>query len=180
MTVLLVVGYVLFANPSEREAKRAFDSGPYQAHLLYMRGCTIGNVRREERIDTPEKEMAYCDQLTKEKTGYYVYDFNIRKSVYLDQKALRELKKHDILRFPRSIFHNVENGGNTANTITPTNQFSGFSVSCSQRPSVLECVVDGERHTVQSDKNLDLLLPRGMVTGADWHKIIRKKFFPLF
>ena len=153
--------------------------GAHQIQLLYLRACTIGNVRDEIPIDSAEEEIAYCNRLAKDgEAGYYVYDFTIRRSVHVDRELMDVLVEHDVLSFPSSIYGKIQSGSNRLNTIIPFAEFAEFAVSCEEMEDSLACAVNGETHFIEKMAGLDLLLPQVMVSGSDWYKTLKPVFFP--
>ena len=188
--LLIVIGLVTISvfsfyyshYASRRSEIQQFVNGPYSGWLLYERACTIGNIRDEIPIDSLQKEIDYCNRLASGgQAGYYVYDFNIRRSLYIDTSLMNILMQHNILSFPSSLYGPVESGtGNEFNTIVPVNDFTDFDISCKESVGSLDCTVDSEIHPIaHPEEGLDLLVPKGIVQGADWYKLLKPRFFSL-
>ena len=184
--ILVLIGVFVFNAVEQREDDEMsrFMNGPYQSRLLYVQTCTIGNVGRElpYEIDTLQEEAEYCDSnnfsTSSIKAGYHVYDFNIRRSVYVGDNLMNILVENDILSFPSSFYRPVESGGNKSNTIVPLDDFTDFSISCNDNGGDFKCVIGDELYTFDQPLGLGLILPQGMVQGPEWDTLLESRFFP--
>ena len=171
--------YALYNVAKQREDTKRFTDGSYASWFLYVQTCTIGNIRHEIPITTLQEEAEYCNQTApNSQVGYYVYDFNIRRSVYIDDSFMNTLATHNILSFPSSFYQSVKSGTNEFNTITPLDRFTEFDISCEEVKNSLTCMVNGETHKIKRSQGLDLFIPQGMVQGPDWYKLLKPGFFP--
>lgn len=177
--ILICAGVLISHLVSQRNSERQFMDGPYQIRLLYVQTCTIGNTRDETPITTIQEEIAYCNRMSSDgKAGYYVYDFNIRDSLYLENNLINTIMENDLLSFPDSLYKGVTGGSNKLNMITPLTKFTDFEISCQTLRNFLKCTIDDDVYLIPRVEDLDLILPQGIVWGPDWYKILKSGFFP--
>ena len=180
--------------------------GPFSAQLLYLQGCATGAADGGGQISsaaTLEEQFDACRRSFGGRPGYYIYDFNIKRSVALSKGDMESLREYEIFRFPDSILGRVEKSQtNPFNTIIPLEDFSGFNydcafeedgdeASCSLAP--LKCDVSSDaiqcnvfnpdtgrfdNHAIRRDQALDLLIPQGFINGPDLYKLLKPRFFP--
>ena len=196
----------LFRAYRESQAVRAYVGGPFSSQLLYVQGCApgaAGGGGQGNAAETLQEQFDSCRRPFGGRPGYYIYDFNIKKSVALSDEDMANLRMYEIFRFPSSILGKVEKSQtNPFNTIVPLEDFPGFSYSCvfdkdrdetSCSVAPLQCDVSGdaiqcnvynpdtdsfERHAIKRDKSLDLLIPQGFIDGPDLYKLMKPSFFP--
>lgn len=206
IVIALLILFVYRAYVEGQEI-RAYVGGPYSSQLLYVQGCSPSATDGGGQGgigETLEEQFDSCRRSIGGRPGYYIYDFNIRRSVALSEGDMEDLRKYEIFRFPSSILGRVENSQtNPFNTIVPLEDFPGFNydcvhsenadeASCSFAP--LKCGVSGdvihcnaldpstgrfEHHTIERDRALDILIPQGLITGPDLFKLLKPRFFPV-
>jgi len=207
--LLIALGLLtLFLYRAYKEGKeiRAYVGGPYSSQLLYLQGCTssgTGGSGQSGTVETPEEQFDACRRSFGGRPGYFIYDFNIKRSVALTKGDMESLREYEIFRFPDSILGRVEESQtNPFNTIIPLENFSGFNydcafgedgdeASCSLAP--LKCDVSRDaircnvfnpdtgrfdNHAIKRDRALDILVPQGFISGPDLYKLLKPRFFP--
>ncbi len=206
IALALLTLFVYRANVEGQEI-RAYVGGPYSSQLLYVQGCAPGAPDGGGQggiVETLEEQFDSCRRSFGGRPGYYIYDFNIRRSVALSEGDMENLREYEIFSLPGSILGRVEKSQtNPFNTIVPLEDFPGFNydcafgedgneVSCSFAPlkcdvhrNAIECNVLNpetgrfERHTIERDRALDNLIPQGLITGPDLFKLLKPRFFPV-
>ena len=177
--------------------------GPFGEQLLYVQFCTGGEGDDSGLSESLEDQLSACRRTGGGKAGYYVYDFNIGRSVALSESDLALWKKHSVFAFPVSVHGLVgESATNPFNSIVPFAEFTGFDYDCEPgdgdgdpvckvAPATCEADADAirctvfnprterkEAHVIERDSRLELLAPQGFVTGPDIYKMLKPRFFP--
>ncbi len=205
VAVALLVMFLFRAYLEGREI-RAYVGGPYSSQLLYVQGCapSADDGGQGSTVETLEEQFDSCRRSFGGRPGYYIYDFNIKRSVALSEGDMANLRKYDIFRFPSSILGRVEKSGtNPFNTIIPLEEFPGFNygcafgkegdeAGCSVAPlkcdvssDAIQCSVFNpdrgrfERHAIEGNESLDFLIPQGLINGPDLFKLLKPRFFPV-
>ncbi len=186
---------------------REYVGGPYSSQLLYLQGCAAGTgdgVVQAGNAATLLEQIDECRRAAGGRPGYYVYDFNIGRSVSLSIADMEQFRKYEVLTFPDSVTGRVENSlNNPFNKIIPFEEFMGFEhdcsfsvenqeSSCSFAPAkcdlsrdAISCSVYDPRkgrfdsHVIKRDRGLELLLPQGYINGPDLYKMLKPRFFPV-
>ena len=196
-----LIALFLFRAYREGREIRAYVGGPFSSQLLYVQGCAAGGGQGDT-VETLEEQFDSCRRSLGGRPGYYIYDFNIKRSVALSEGDMENLRKYEIFRFPSSILGRVEKSQtNPFNTIVPLEEFPGFNygcvfgkegdeASCSVAPlkcdvssDAIQCNVYNpntgrfERHAIKRDKSLDFLIPQGFINGPDLYKLMKPRFF---
>jgi hypothetical protein len=200
-TFLVIRGY------REGQEIRAYVGGPFSSQLLYLQGCAESGADSAGEADvapTLEEQLKSCHQSTRGPAGYYVYDFNIRRSVALSEKDMELWRKYDLFAFPDSVKGRVASSQtNPFNSIILFEEFTGFDydcalaedgndiscnlapVSCSLSSDAIRCSVfnphtEGtELHVIERNAKMDLLVPQGFIAGPDLFKLLKPRFFPV-
>ena len=200
-TFLIIRGY------REGQEIRDYVGGPFSSQLLYLQGCAAGGADGGGQADVPatlEEQFNSCRQLAGGRPGYYVYNFNIRRSVALSSRDIKLWREYDLFAFPDSVSERVEKSKtNPFNSIIPFEEFNGFDydcalakdgneVSCKVAPA--SCVVSSdairctvlnphtegtELHVIERNAKMDLLVPQGFIAGPDLFKLLKPRFFPV-
>lgn len=186
---------------------REYVGGPFSSQLLYLQGCETGagdgRVRSGSAAASLE-QFDECRQAAGGRPGYYVYDFNIGRSVALTRVDMGQFEKYEVLTLPESVNGKVENSlNNPFNRIVRFEEFMGFEYDCtfsqskeetscsfapvkcdSTRDAISCSVYDPRRggfesHVIKRDRALGLLLPQGFINGPDLYKILKPRFFPV-
>ena len=185
--ILLLIGMLFIRNISQYISATQNTTDFFEKRLLYLRGCTIGNIRSEypEGFDSLEEQIAYCDINLEEgdaPAGYYLYDFDTRKSVYLDQDLMDTVIKQDLLTFPTSIYHDVQPGKSASDTLILRGAFATVGIFCEEKYDqivTINCTTANETYDIPLDsKWLDLIFVRGLLYGPHWDEIVEQKLFP--
>ncbi len=204
--ILVSVGFSLVSIHEVGQEVRQYVGGPFGAQLLYLQGCAIDNMKESGRpgdSDTLQEQIDYCQRAAQGgRAGYYVYDFNIRRSARLSKADMKRWNQYSVLSFPASITGRVGNSEtNPFNHIVPFEEFGGFdydcalaqdgaracrkaSASCLYSNEAIRCAVfnprteQTEEHSIEAMAGLDLLLPQGFITGPDLFKMLKPRFFP--
>ena len=207
LILLASAAFLILRAYIEGQEVREYVGGPFSAQLLYLQGCTAGasgNGGQEAAPQTLEEQIDLCRRTGNSRAGYYVYDFNIKRSVALSEKDLEAWKKYAVLSFPASLGGEVRNSEtNEFNRIVPFKEFSGFkydctpddnsndfsckvaAASCEFSGEAIQCTVfnphtdSNETHLIERDGALDLLVPHGFIAGPDLFKLLRTRFFPI-
>ena len=206
---VLLLSAIFFVSRAYLEGQeiREYVGGPFSSQLLYLQGCATGTADGGGQISstaTLEAQFDACRRSFGGRPGYYIYDFNIKRSVALTKGDMESLREYEIFRFPDSILGKVEESQtNLFNTIIPLEDFSGFNydcalgedgdeASCSLAP--LKCDVSSdaincnvfnpdtgrfENHAIKRDRALDILIPQGLISGPDLFKLLKPRFFPV-
>ena len=207
LILLASAGFLVYRAYLEGQEIIEYVGGPFSSQLLYLQGCAAGEADGGGQADVPatlEEQFNSCRQLAGGRPGYYVYDFNIRRSVALSSRDMKLWREYDLFAFPDSVSERVEKSQtNPFNSIIPFEEFNGFDydcalakdgneVSCKVAPA--SCVVSGEAirctvlnphtesteiHVIERDAELDLLLPQGFIAGPDLYKMLKPRFFPV-
>ncbi len=206
LILLASAAFLIYRIYLEGQEVREYVGGPFSAQLLYLQGCAAGassNNGQEAAPQTLEEQIDLCRRTGNRRAGYYVYDFNIKRSVALSEKDLEEWKKYAVLSFPATLGGEVRNSEtNEFNIIVPFEEFSGFqydctsdgngndfsckvaAASCEFSGEAIQCTVfnphtdSNETHLIERDRSLDLLVPHGFIGGPDLFKLLKPSFFP--
>lgn len=204
--LLASAAFLIYRAYLEGQEIREYVGGPFSSQLLYLQGCAAvaaSNGGQEAAPQTLEEQIDLCRGTGNRRAGYYVYDFNIRRSVALSEKDLEEWKKYAVLSFPATLGGEVRNSEtNEFNRIVPFEEFSGFqydctpdgdgndfsckvaAASCEFSGEAIQCTVfnphtdSNETHLIERDRSLDLLVPHGFIGGPDLFKLLKPSFFP--
>ena len=199
--------FLFFRAYSESKAIREYVGGPFSSQLLYLQGCassTADGGVQAVNAATLEEQSDECRRSAGGRPGYYVYDFNIGRSVALSKKDIEAWREYSIFALPDSIDGRVENSQtNTFNRIIPFEEFTGFdydcaltedenvvscevaAASCVLRGATIRCSVFNPRtesrelHVIEQEGAFDLLLPQGFISGPDLFKLMKPRFFPV-
>lgn len=207
LLLTLVVSGAFFGTRAFLEGReiREYVGGPYGSQLLYLQGCELGasGGGPTNTSQTLEEQISFCRRTVTSRAGYYVYDFNIKRSVALSMEDMELWRKYAVLAFPGSLGEAVGNSEtNEFNRIVPFEAFSGFEYDCvlddnhseaSCKVATASCGFSGEAirctvfnpqsestelHVIERDKELDLFVPHGFITGPDLFKLLKPRFFP--
>lgn len=203
LSLLAAAGYFFVNAYSEGQEIRRYVGGPFGQQLLYLQSCTAEQIANGGQLDSLEAQLSLCRQATGEKAGYYVYDFNIGRSVVLSEGDLALWKEHDVFTFPSSVNGLVgKSATNPFNRIVPFAEFAGFDydcepgnndgdfickvapATCESDADAIRCTVfnprtEGEEvHVIEGDAELNLLAPQGFILGPDIYKMLKPLFFP--
>ena len=208
LLILLASAAVLvFRAYSESKEIREYVGGPFSSQLLYLQGCATGTgdggVQAGNAASLLE-QIDECRRAEGARPGYYVYDFNIRRSVSLSRVDMEQFRKYEVLTFPDLVTGRVGNSlNNPFNKIIPFEEFMGFEHDCSfsvkrqesscsfapvkcdlSRDAISCSVFDPrtggfESHVIKRDRGLELLLPQGYINGPDLYKLLKPRFFPV-
>lgn len=203
----LVVSGAFFGARAFLEGRkiREYVGGPYGSQLLYLQGCDSGasGGGQTNTSQTLEEQIEFCRRTVSSRAGYYVYDFNIKRSVALSREDMELWRQYAVLAFPGSLGEAVGNSEtNQFNRIVPFEAFPGFEYDCvlddnqseaSCKVATASCEFSGEAirctvfnpqsestelHLIERDKKLDLFVPHGFITGPDLYKMLKPRFFP--
>ena len=207
LILLASAGFLVYRAYLEGQEIIEYVGGPFSSQLLYLQGCAEGAADSGGKAGfapTLEEQFNSCQQSTGGRPGYYVYDFNIRRSVALSRKDMEQWKKYELFAFPDSINGRVlHSQTNPFNSIIPFEEFTGFDydcalaadgneVSCKVAPA--SCVVSSdairctvlnphtestEIHVIERNAKTDLLVPQGFIAGPDLFKLLKPRFFPV-
>lgn len=194
--ILVVRAYI------EGKEIREYVGGPFSSQLLYLQGCTAGAA--DSGGQSVEDQIRICRETAGSRAGYYVYDFNIGRSVVLSARDMELWREYAVLSFPESLRGRVRNSEtNEFNRIVPFEEFTGFDydcvltkgeneasckvadASCELGSDAIRCTVfnpsteSSQLHVIERDKALDLLLPQGFIHGPDLYKMLKPRFFPV-
>ena len=186
---------------------REYVGGPFSSQLLYLQGCETGAGDGGLLAGSTAallEQFDECRQAAGGRPGYYVYDFNIGRSVALTRVDMEQLEKYEILTLPKSVNGRVENSmNNPFNRIVHFEEFMGFEYDCtfsqgkketscsfapvkcdSSRDAISCSAYDPRRggfesHVIKRDRALGLLLPQGYINGPDLYKMLKPRFFPV-
>ena len=204
LALLAAAGYFLFNAYREGQENRQYVGGPFSAQLLYLQTCAADDADSGGRADALEAQINSCQRIAGRRAGYYVYDFNIKRSVALTEKVLALWKEYSVLSFPDSVYGQVRNSEtNPFNNILLFAEFTGFdydcvpadgdgdpickraSASCEQSADAIQCTVfdprteRSELHVIERHAGLKLLLAQGFISGPDLFKMLKPRFFPI-
>ena len=207
LMLLTSAGFLAYRAYAEGQEIRAYVGGPFSSQLLYLQGCAESGADSAGEADvapTLEEQLKSCHQSTRGPAGYYVYDFNIRRSVALSEKDMELWRKYDLFAFPDSVKGRVASSQtNPFNSIILFEEFTGFDydcalaedgndiscnlapVSCSLSSDAIRCSVfnphtEGtELHVIERNAKMDLLVPQGFIAGPDLFKLLKPRFFPV-
>ena len=205
--LLASAAFLILRAYIEGKEIREYVGGPFGSQLLYLQGCATGTGDggvQANSAATLEEQFNECRQAAGGRPGYYVYDFNIRRSVALSRVDMEQLRNYEIFAFPDSVTGRVENSlTNPFNRIIAFEEFMGFEydctfsqskqeTSCSSAPAkcdlsrdAISCSVLDPRtgsfksHVIKRDRALELLLPQGFINGPDLYKLLKPRFFPV-
>ena len=186
---------------------REYVGGPFTSQLLYLQGCETGAGDGNLLAGSAAallQQFDKCRQAAGGRPGYYVYDFNIGRSVALTRVDMEQFEKYEILTLPKSVNGRVENSlNNPFNRIVHFEEFMGFEYDCTFSQSkeetscniaptkcdlsrdAISCSVFDPRtggfesHVIKRDRVLELLLPQGYISGPDLLKLLKPRFFPV-
>lgn len=201
LSLLAAAGYFL-VNAYSQEI-RQYVGGPFGQQLLYLQTCTAEQDGDGGQSETLEAQLRSCRQANGKRGGYYVYDFNIGRSVALSESDLALWKRHDVFSFPNSVNGLVgKSVTNPFNRIVPFAEFTGFDydcepgdgagnftckvapATCESDADAIRCTVFNPRteleevHDIRREPKLSLLAPQGFITGPDIYKMLKPLFFP--
>ncbi len=209
LLLVLLVPTTIFVSRAYLEGReiREYVGGPFSSQLLYLQGCSAGaadNVGQSATGRTVEEQIRFCQATAGSRAGFYVYDFNIGRSVALSARDMELWRRYEVLSFPDSLSGRVRNSEtNEFNRIVPFEEFTGFDydcvltkgeneanckvadASCELGSDAIRCTVfnphteSRELHVIERDKALDLLLPQGFINGPDLYKMLKPRFFPV-
>ncbi|MCY4082469.1 MAG: hypothetical protein OXF54_19670 [Caldilineaceae bacterium] len=208
LLVLLASATVLISRAYlEGREIREYVGGPFSSQLLYLQGCTAGAADsggQSATGQTVEDQIRICQETAGSRAGYYVYDFNIGRSIALSARDIELWRKYAVLSFPESLRGRVRNSEtNEFNRIVPFEEFTGFDydcvltkgeneasckvadASCELGSDAIRCTVfnphteSSELHVIERGRALDLLLPQGFIDGPDLYKMLKPRFFPV-
>ena len=207
LILLASAGFLVYRAYLEGQEIIEYVGGPFSSQLLYLQGCAAAGADgggQEDGTATLEEQLNSCRQSAGGRPGYYVYDFNIRRSVALTSRDMKLWRKYDLFAFPDSVSERVEKSQtNPFNSIIPFEEFTGFDydcalaedgneVSCKVAPA--SCVVSSEAirctvlnphtesteiHVIERNAKMDLLVPQGFIAGPDLFKLLKPRFFPV-
>ena len=212
MVVILLIASALlilylYRAYLEGQEIRAYVGGPYSSQLLYLQVCApsaFDGGGLGENSGTLEEQFDSCRRSTGGHPGYFIYDFNIRRSVALSKEDMELLRKYEILTFPNSVLGRVKKSQTNAfNSIIPLEDFPGFNyecvstaeknesscsfapVKCNLSSDAIQCNVFNpntdrfEQHVIKRNQALDFLIPQGFIAGPDLFKLLKPRFFPV-
>ena len=207
LILLASAGFLVYRAYLEGQEIIEYVGGPFSSQLLYLQGCAEGAVDSGGKAGFPptlEEQFNSCQQSTGGPAGYYVYDFNIRRSVALSEKDMELWRKYDLFAFPDSVKGRVASSQtNPFNSIILFEEFTGFDydcalaedgndiscnlapVSCSLSSDAIRCSAfnphtEGtELHVIERNAKMDLLVPQGFIAGPDLFKLLKPRFFPV-
>lgn len=200
LSLVAAAGYFLVNAYREGQEIRRYVGGPFGQQLLYMQACVLTD---RAGADSLEAQLDTCRRGRSPQAGYFVYDFNIGRSVPLGEEDLALWKEYAVFSFPDSVDGEVvASESNPFNRIVPFADFTGFDydclpvgdtndftckrapASCDLSAHSIRCSVtdphtgEAELHVIERDPKLDLLLPHGFITGPDIFKMLKPRFFP--
>ncbi len=203
LSLLAAAGYFLVNAYREGQEIRRYVGGPFGQQLLYLQFCTDDEGDGGGRSESLEGQLSACQRTAGGKAGYYVYDFNIGRSVALSESELALWKRHSVLSFPESVHGAVEESAtNPFNSIVPFAEFKGFDydcepgegdgdpvcqvapATCESDDDAIRCTVFNpstereESHVIERYAGLELLAPQGFIAGPDIYKMLKPSFFP--
>ncbi|MCY4116515.1 MAG: hypothetical protein OXF55_06415 [Caldilineaceae bacterium] len=200
LSLVAAAGYFLVNAYREGQEIRRYVGGPFGQQLLYMQACVLTD---RAGADSLEAQLDTCRRGRSPQAGYFVYDFNIGRSVPLGEEDLALWKEYAVFSIPDSVDGEVvASESNPFNRIVPFADFTGFDydclpvgdtndftckrapASCDLSAHSIRCSVtdphtgEAELHVIERDPKLDLLLPHGFITGPDIFKMLKPRFFP--
>ena len=203
LSLLAGAGYFLANAYREGQEIRRYVGGPFGQQLLYLQFCAYDEGDDGGLSESLEDQLSSCRQTAGGKAGYYVYDFNIGRSVALSESDLALWKKHSVVSFPESAHGLVgESATNPFNSIVPFAEFTGFEYDCEPgegdgdpvcpvAPAACEADADAirctvynprtereEAHVIEREAGLELVAPQGFIAGPDIYKMLKPRFFP--
>ncbi len=205
LTLVVSAAFLVAKAYAEGREVRDYVGGPFGSQLLYLQGCEVGasGGGQATASQTLEAQIDFCRRTVSPRAGYYVYDFNIKRSVALSMEDMGEWRKYAVLSFPENLGEAVRNSeSNEFNSIVPFDAFSGFEYDCSLddnqnevscQVAAASCDFSGEAircsvfnphsdstelHVIERDTELDLFVPHGLITGPDLFKLLKPRFFP--
>lgn len=207
LILLASAAILVFRAYIEGKEIREYVGGPFSSQLLYLQGCATGTGDggvQAGNAATLLEQIDECRRAAGGRPGYYVYDFNIRRSVSLSRADMEQFRKYEVLTFPNSITGRVEDSlNNPFNKIIPFEEFMGFEYDCSfsvekqesscsfapakcdlSREAISCSVLDPrtgsfESHVIKRARALESLLPQGFINGPDLYKMLKPRFFPV-
>ena len=202
--LLTIAAYILFNAYREGQEIRQYVGGPFSAQLLYLQTCAVDDADTGGRAGGLEAQISNCRRTASGRAGFYVYDFNIKRSVALTARDLALWKEYSVLTFPDSVYGQVrESETNPFNSIVLFAEFTGFdydcvladnngdlsckraAASCEQSSDLIQCTVfdprteRNELHVIERRAELELLRPLGFISGPDLFKMLKPRFFPV-
>ena len=202
-SLVATAGYFLANAYREGQEIRRYVGGPFSRQLLYMQACALTDGAGAASSNSLEAQLDSCRRGHSQQAGYFVYDFNIGRSVPLGEEDLALWKQYDVFSFPDSVDGEVvASESNPFNRIVPFPDFTGFDydcvpigdtsdftckrapASCTLSARSIRCSVTDphtgatELHVIERDPELELLLPQGFIAGPDIYKMLKPRFFP--
>ena len=203
--LLIAAGTYVYKGYKESQDIRQYVVGPFSAQLLYLQTCAADNADSRGRPGALEAQLRSCHWTAiGKRAGFFVYDFNIRRSVALTETDLALWKEYSVLSFPDSVHGQVRDSEtNPFNEIVIFSEFTGFdydcvlaegesvpscrraTASCEHSPDSIRCSVFNPRtgktelHVIERLTTLELLLPQGFIRGPDLFKFLKPRFFPV-
>ena len=127
--------------------------------LLYLQGCTIGNIRNENsKLKTLKEEIRECRKRDKH-AGYYLYNIKTKENQKITMFDKYVFNK-EVAKFPTSIYGSFEQIAENFSVIDDK-----YPVFCKENGEVYSCDLLGEIHQLPFFNNLDLLIPKGWVVS---------------
>ena len=160
VVLIVLIGFRVLVGSEEGYTR-------YSYNLIYMQGCSIGNIREEqpENFDTLQEQIDYCnEQNNSQSAGFYVYDFSTEQSIFVGKSVAAFLEDNNGVTLPTSLYGDVN--GKAPNFYLP-DKFKRFGISCKDQLEVYECIVDekdGTRiHPITKDLRQDLFIVKGFI-----------------
>ena len=203
LSLLAAAGYFLVGAYREGQEIRRYVGGPLSQQLLYLQSCNLDEGTVGGRAESLEAQLSSCRRNGGGRAGFYVYDFNIGRSVLLSKRDLALWKKHSVFAFPGSVHGSVgASATNPFNSIVPFAEFTGFNydcgpgegdrgpickvapATCQSDADSIRCTVFNPRtareevHIIEREDGLELLTPQGFIVGPDIYKMLKPLFFP--
>ena len=121
LILLASAGFLVYRAYLEGQEIIEYVGGPFSSQLLYLQGCAAGGADGGGQADvaaTLEEQFNSCRQLAGGRPGYYVYDFNIRRSVALSSRDMKLWREYDLFAFPDSVSERVAKSKPTPSTVS--------------------------------------------------------------
>lgn len=205
LALLAVSGYPLLARYRVGQEIRQYVGGPFGRQLLYLQTCAADSVGGGAGLGTLEMQLRSCQSAKAgRQAGYYVYDFNTRRSLQLTERDIALWKGHEVLAFPETVEGRVRNSAsNPVNGIILFEEFAGFDfnciadaqsdkfscelapATCELRDGAVQCRVFNpqseqvEFHSIEKRPEIERMHPQGFITGPDLFKLLKPRFFPV-
>jgi len=203
LSLVAAAGYFLANAYREGQEIRRYVGGPFGQQLLYMQACVLTDGAGAASSISLEAQLDTCRRGHSPQAGYFVYDFNIGRSVSLGEEDLALWKEYAVFSFPNSVDGQViASESNPFNRIVPFADFTGFDYDCAPNDDAggftcrhapascelgaqsIRCELtdpqtgEAELHVIERDPKLNLLLPQGFIVGPDIYKMLKPRFFP--